>query len=136
MELSDFPKLNACLNGLSTVFLSCGWHFIKQGRKNAHRNCMVSALITSALFLASYLTYHFYAGRTVFLEPAWFRPIYLVLLLTHTVLAIVIVPLVLMSVSRALRERWEPHKKISRWTLPPGARDQGSPLPPRRERVG
>jgi putative membrane protein len=118
MTLADLPALNACLNGASTVFLSFGYYFIKRGRRDAHRNCMVAALITSALFLTSYLTYHFNAGRTVFAEPQWFRPIYLVILLTHTVLAVVIVPLVLMSVSRAVRERWELHKKISRWTLP------------------
>lgn len=118
MSLSDLPAVNACLNSASTVFLTLGYYFIRRGRKIAHRNCMISALVTSALFLTSYLIYHFNAGRTVFAEPQWFRPIYLVILLTHTVLAVVIVPLVLMSVSRAIRQRWELHKKIARWTLP------------------
>ena len=79
---------------------------------------MVGALVCSALFLASYLTYHWFAGRTVFREPAWFRPIYLTLLLTHTVLAVAIVPLILITATRAFREKFEAHKKIARWTWP------------------
>ncbi len=118
MSITDLPALNACLNGTSTVFLTAGFLFIKSGHQIAHRNCMICALVSSTLFLASYITYHLNAGRTVFAEPQWFRPIYLFILLTHTVLAVVIVPLVIMSVSRAVRARWELHKKISRWTLP------------------
>ncbi len=118
MSLTDLPALNACLNGLSTVFLLTGFWMIKNGRKEAHRNCMVGALCTSALFLVSYLVYHYYAGRTVFRDPAWFRPYYLALLLTHTVLAVVIVPLVLMTVIRAARGQFERHKQIARWTWP------------------
>jgi putative membrane protein len=118
MTLSDLPLVNACLNGLSTLFLSLGYYFIRKGRQIAHRNCMIAALTTSTLFLVSYLTYHFNAGRTVFANPAWFRPIYLVILLTHTVLAVVILPLVMMTVSRAFRSRWDLHKRIARWTLP------------------
>ena len=79
---------------------------------------MLSAFVTSTLFLVSYLVYHANAGRTVFREPQWFRPIYLALLLTHTVLAVVIVPLVLITLSRALRGRLESHKAIARWTWP------------------
>ena len=118
MSLSDLPLLNACLNGLSTVFLTVGYILIRKGRKTGHRNCMIGALTTSALFLASYLIYHYNAGRTVFRDPEWFRPIYLLILLTHTVLAVVIVPLVLMTVTRAIRERFELHKRIARWTWP------------------
>ena len=118
MSLSDLPALNACLNGVSTLFLTCGYIFIKRGNKTAHRNCMIGALITSTLFLTSYLIYHYNAGRTSFPNPHWFRSTYLFILLTHTVLAVVIVPLVLMSVTRAVRQRWELHKKISRWTWP------------------
>ena len=79
---------------------------------------MIGALITSTLFLISYLTYHSFAGRTVFQNPQWFRPIYLLILLTHTILAAAIVPLVLVTVSRAVRRKWELHKKIARWTWP------------------
>jgi uncharacterized membrane protein YozB (DUF420 family) len=79
---------------------------------------MLSAVVTSTLFLVCYLTYHFKVGRTVFKDPAWFRPIYLTLLLTHTLLAVTIVPMVIVTLSRALRERFDKHKKIARWTWP------------------
>lgn len=118
MSLTDLPAINACLNGTSTVLLAFGYYFIKQKRQIAHRNCMVGALATSTLFLISYVIYHSYAGRTVFRDPAWFRPIYLVILLTHTVLAVAIVPMVLMTVVRAFRERFEAHRAIARWTWP------------------
>ena len=118
MTISDLPALNAGLNGTSTLFLSLGFYFIKAKRINAHRNCMVAALTTSTLFLISYLTYHAFAGRTVFKDPAWFRPIYLTILLTHTVLAIVIVPMVLVTLRRAVGGRIEQHKRIARWTWP------------------
>jgi uncharacterized membrane protein YozB (DUF420 family) len=117
MTLSDLPALNACLNSASTVLLTAGYIFIKRKNERAHRNCMVAALVTSALFLASYLYYHFHAGRTVFPEN-WFKPIYLVILLTHTVLAVVIVPLIVAAVVQAIRRRFESHKRITRWTWP------------------
>lgn len=117
MNLTDLPLVNACLNSLSTLLLTAGFVFIKRGNKVAHRNCMVGALATSTLFLASYLYYHFHAGRTVFPDN-WFRPIYLVILLTHTVLAVVIVPLVIAAVVQAIRGKFESHKKIARWTWP------------------
>lgn len=85
---------------------------------------MISAFITSVLFLICYITYHSYVayvlhrGPTVFKDPAWFRPIYLMILLTHTVLAVVIVPMVLITLNRAVKQRFELHKKIARWTWP------------------
>jgi putative membrane protein len=117
MTLADLPALNACLNGTSAVLLTAGYVFIKRKNEQAHRNCMVAALGTSTLFLASYLYYHFHAGRTVFPEN-WFKPIYLLILLTHTVLAVVIVPLIIAAVVQAIRRRFESHKKIARWTWP------------------
>jgi putative membrane protein len=117
MTLTDLPAVNACLNSLSALLLTAGFVFIKRGNKTAHRNCMIGALMTSTLFLVSYLYYHFHAGRTVFPEN-WFKPIYLVILLTHTVLAVVIVPLVIAAVIQALRGRFEAHKKITRWAWP------------------
>lgn len=117
MTLSDLPALNACLNGTSTALLTAGYIFIKRKNERAHRNCMVAALVTSTLFLASYLYYHFHAGRTVFPEN-WFKPIYLVILLTHTVLAVAIVPLIIAAVVQAIRRRFESHKRITRWTWP------------------
>ncbi len=119
LELSNLPAVNALLNGLCAVLLTAGFVFIKRGNKTAHRNCMIAALVTSVVFLASYLTYHFTVKAvTRFVEPAWFRPIYLTILLTHTVLAAVIVPMVIMTTVRALKERFDAHKRIARWTWP------------------
>lgn len=119
MSVQDLPALNAAFNALATVFLVTGYVFIRRGNRTAHRNCMIGALIASILFLAGYLTYHFNVpGVTRFRDPAWFRPIYLVLLLTHTVLAAAIVPMVLVTLIRAIRGRFELHKKIARWTWP------------------
>ena len=119
MSPADLPALNAALNALSALFLTAGYCFIKRARRTAHRNCMIAALLTSALFLVSYLTYHFTVKAvTRFLEPAWFRPIYLGILLTHTVLAAVALPMVLVTVARALRGRFDSHKAVARWTWP------------------
>ena len=124
MTLLDLPAVNGSLNGLSAVFLTAGYVFIRKKNIPAHRACMISAFVTSTLFLACYLTYHFYLafalhrGPTRFENPAWFRPIYLAILLTHTVLAVVIVPMVFMTLSRALRERFDAHRRIARWTWP------------------
>ena len=124
MSPADLPIVNACLNGLSAIFLTVGFYFIRVKNQTAHRNCMIAAFVTSTLFLACYLTYHGYLayylhrGPTIFREPGWFRPIYLALLLTHTVLAIVIVPMVLITLNRALKRRFDLHRKIARWTWP------------------
>jgi uncharacterized membrane protein YozB (DUF420 family) len=124
MSFSDLPAVNASLNAVSAVFLSAGYYFIRRKNHVAHRNCMLTAFICSIVFLICYLTYHghralvLHQGPTRFLEPAWFRPIYLSILLTHTVLAVVIVPLVLVTLNRALKKRFELHRKIARWTWP------------------
>lgn len=124
MTFTDLPAVNACLNGFCTVLLTAGFVFIKRGNKIAHRNCMIGALVTSTVFLACYLTYHYKMkqvygeAHTKFLDPAWFRPFYLVILLTHLLGAFAIVPLVLITTTRALRERFDAHKKIARWTWP------------------
>ena len=124
MSYTDLPAVNACLNGISTVLLATGWVFIRRKNITAHRNCMITALCTSTAFLVCYLYYHYQMQRvqgsahTKFLDPAWFRPIYLTILVTHLLGAIAIVPLVLITVTRALRERFDRHKKIARWTWP------------------
>ena len=118
MSLSDLPAVNACLNGASTILLTIGYVYVKRGNQVAHRNCMVGAVITSALFLTSYLIYHYNAGRTSFPNPHWFRATYLFILLTHTILAVAIVPMVLITVVAALRKKWEFHKKMARVTWP------------------
>lgn len=118
MNLSDLPSINACLNTASAALLTLGYVYIRRGRREAHRACMLGALATSALFLACYLYYHAHAGRTVFREPAWFRPIYLTILLTHTVLAVAILPMILVTLGRAWRGRFEAHRALARWTWP------------------
>lgn len=119
MTVHDLPACNATFNGLAGVFLSFGYYFVKRGKVIAHRNCMICAVCSSALFLTGYLTYHFTVhGLTRFQNPTWFRPIYLTLLTTHTILAVVIVPMVLITLSHALRQRFDKHKRIARWTWP------------------
>ena len=118
MTFSDLPAVNACLNGLSAVFLLTGYRYIRRKNQPAHARCMTAAVVTSTLFLICYITYHAKAGRTIFRDPAWFRPIYLTLLLTHTVLAVTIVPMVIITFVRALRLRFDSHRRIARWTWP------------------
>lgn len=124
MTIHELPAVNATLNGLSAIFLAFGFFFIKRGNKIAHRNCMISAFCTSVVFLACYLTYHtwlamvLHQGPTRFAKPEWFRPIYLVILMTHTVLAAVIVPMILITLNRARLQRFDLHRKIARWTWP------------------
>jgi uncharacterized membrane protein YozB (DUF420 family) len=119
MSAHDLPAVNATLNGLSAILLIAGWVYIRRKNQAAHRNCMIATLGTSVLFLACYGTYHFAVKAiTRFQNPEWFRPVYLAILLTHTVLAIVIVPMVLITLSRALRQRFDAHRKIARWTWP------------------
>ncbi|MGZ4962106.1 MAG: DUF420 domain-containing protein [Limisphaerales bacterium] len=119
MTVHDLPAVNATLNGLSAVFLTIGYIKIKQKKIESHRNAMIAAFSTSVLFLISYLTYHALVHTvTHFEKPEWFRPIYLTILLTHTVLAVVIVPMVIISLRRGLRRQDELHRKISKWTWP------------------
>ena len=124
MNIYVLPAINASLNGLSAAFLTAGFIFIRQKKIIAHRNCMISAFCVSVIFLICYISYHSYLalvlhrGPTRFLTPSWFRPIYLAILLTHTILAMVIVPMVLITINRALRERFDAHKRIARWTWP------------------
>jgi putative membrane protein len=119
MTLRDLPALNASLNALCAILLGFAFYYIRRGKIIQHRRCMIAALTVSALFLISYLTYHFTVkGVTRFREPTWFKPIYLTLLLTHTVLAAIILPLIAVTLTRALKTRYDLHKKIARWTWP------------------
>lgn len=119
MTIADLPALNAVLNGTSALLLAAGYYFIRHGRVKPHRNCMISAVVTSTLFLVSYLYYHANVqGVTRFENPEWFRPIYLTILISHTILATVLLPLVLVTVYRAGRGRFERHRRIARWTWP------------------
>ena len=124
MTIHDLPAVNASLNGLSAAFLTAGFVFIRRKNVVAHRNCMIGAFCVSAAFLVCYLTYHTYLavvlhqGPTRFVNPPQWRTPYLILLLTHSVAAAVVVPMVLVTLVRALRERFDRHKRIARWTWP------------------
>ena len=116
--ISYLPHLNAFLNTTSALFLIAGYRFIRAGFIRPHRNCQIAALVTSTCFLLSYLTYHYYHGDTRFLGQGIVRPFYFAILITHVILAIVIVPLVLITVYRAARGDFIRHRRIARWTLP------------------
>jgi putative membrane protein len=116
--ISYLPHLNAILNSTSALLLVNGFRFIRRGQIQAHRNCQLTALFTSTLFLISYLTYHYYHGATRFTGQGIVRPFYLALLTSHTILAVVIVPLVMITIYRAARGDFLRHRNIARWTLP------------------
>ena len=118
ITVTDLPLLDAVLNGTSATLLCAGYYFIRNKRISHHRRCMVLALISSTLFLVSYLTYHFQVGSVHYRGTGWTRPVYFSILLTHTILAVVILPMVLITVTRALKGRIEKHRQIARWTLP------------------
>jgi uncharacterized membrane protein YozB (DUF420 family) len=117
-QYAMFPAINATLNGTSAVLLLVGRGFIIRGRMAAHRAVMITALISSSLFLISYLYYHAHVGSVHFEGQGWSRPVYYTILLTHTVLAAAIVPMVIITLNRALRERFDRHRAIARWTFP------------------
>jgi uncharacterized membrane protein YozB (DUF420 family) len=117
-QYAIFPVLNATLNGVSALLLITGRWLISRRRIAAHRAVMISALTASTLFLISYLYYHAHVGSVHFRGQGWARPLYFGILTTHTILAAVIVPLVIITLSRALRERFDRHRAIARWTFP------------------
>jgi uncharacterized membrane protein YozB (DUF420 family) len=120
MSVNELPAVNATLNSLSTLLILAGWIMIRTERKVAHAACMISAILTSAAFLACYLVYHFLkAGHvTHFTHPGWPKALYFFILGTHTPLAIVALPLIILTVIPAVRQRFEAHKRMARWTLP------------------
>ena len=118
MTIADLPALNATLNATSAVLLTIGWVLIRRGRWRQHRAFMIAAFCTSVLFLISYLTYHAHIGSKHFTGQGTIRVVYFTILLTHTVLAALIVPLILITLSRALSSRFDRHRAIARWTLP------------------
>jgi uncharacterized membrane protein YozB (DUF420 family) len=117
-QYAIFPVLNASLNGTSTILLLVGRWFISHRRIAAHHYAMIAAVITSTLFLISYLYYHAHVGSVRFQGTGWSRLIYFTILISHVVLAAVIVPLVIITLTRALRERFDRHRAIARWTFP------------------
>ncbi len=118
LPISSLPEVNAVLNATSAVLLVCGYIFIRRGKIKAHKLCMVSAFATSTLFLVSYLTYHFESGMRRFTGQGAVRAVYFSILTTHTILAVVIVPLVLITLARAWRGAFDRHRSIARRTLP------------------
>jgi uncharacterized membrane protein YozB (DUF420 family) len=110
--------LNASLNGTSAVLLAGGYAAIRAGKMQVHKRFMVSAFGVSVVFLISYVIYHIRVGHVVFQGQGWIRPVYFVLLTSHTILAIVIVPLILITLRRAWMEKYDKHRIIARWTLP------------------
>ena len=117
-DYSIFPALNATLNGASAVLITTGRILIGRKQIRLHRACMIAAVTTSSLFLTSYLYYHAHVGSVHFPGQGWARPVYFTILISHTVLAATVVPLVLFSLSYGLRSRFDPHRRISRWTFP------------------
>ncbi len=118
MTLHDLPTLNACLNTLAALFAVAGYVLIRRGRREAHRRAMLAALACSALFLTSYLAYHAQVGSVRFSGQGGLRTAYLAVLLSHTVLAVAILPLIGFTLVHALRSRFERHRRIARVTLP------------------
>ena len=113
------PALNACLNGMSALLLAGGYAAIRAGKMQVHKRFMVSAFCVSAIFLASYVIYHIRVKQVVLFQgQGWIRPVYFALLLSHTILAIVIVPMILITLRRAWLEKFDKHRVIARWTLP------------------
>ncbi len=113
------PAFNASLNAISAVLLACGYVAIRKGKQNVHKAFMVSAFGASTIFLISYVIYHIRVAKAVLFQgQGWIRPVYFTLLLSHTILAVVIVPLILVTLRRAWMERFDKHRLIARWTLP------------------
>lgn len=118
VSYTDLPALNALLNATSAVFLSIGWLLIRRRRIEAHRLCMLSAFVVSALFLISYVVYHANVGSVPYQGQGAIRTVYFAILITHVILAAAILPLAIVTLSRALSRRFDRHRKIARWTLP------------------
>jgi len=118
ISVSDLPILNATLNTTSAILVGAGFYFIRKKNIRAHKACMVSALAVSAIFLTSYLIYHYNVGSVRFTKQGWIRSVYFPLLLTHTVLAAVILPMVLRTAWLAFANRISKHRAIAKWTFP------------------
>ena len=116
--LSALPAVNAVLNGASAVLLAVGFFFIRRRRITAHKICMLSAFVTSIVFLMSYLTLRYFAGFTSFPGRGWIRPVYFTILVSHTVLAATVPPLALILLYRAFRGQFSKHRSLARWALP------------------
>ena len=117
-QYAFFPALNATLNGTSAALLLTGRVLIAKRQIVAHRICMIAAVIASALFLVCYLFFHYKVGNILFLGHGWARPVYFTILISHVTLAIVIVPMAIVTLTRGLGGRYPQHRAIARWTWP------------------
>jgi uncharacterized membrane protein YozB (DUF420 family) len=118
LPLSSLPTVNAALNTSSAIFLLLGFAFIRRGRVLAHKTCMLSAFSCSTVFLVSYIYYHVHAGIHRFPAHGWIRPVYMTILTSHTILAVTILPLILITLYRALKTDFVRHRQIAIWTWP------------------
>ena len=119
MHVTDLPAVNASLNALSAVFLFVGYVLIRRGERTLHKRCMLAALVTSSLFLACYVFYHWsIGGSKPFTGEGTIRTIYFLVLVPHVLLAMTILPLALVTTARGLSSQFESHRRIARWTLP------------------
>lgn len=118
MTIEDFPTLNATLNGSSAVFLLLGYYFIRRQKITTHQICMIVATVTSTVFLGCYLYYHYHHGSTRYPHHDWTRPVYFTILISHTILAVVNLPLILKTLWHTIRGDFAKHKKIARITFP------------------
>ena len=116
--LAILPHVNAVLNTIATVLLLIGFILIRKGRPDLHRPVMIATIIVSAVFLVCYLIYHFTAPVFVYRGPAWSRPVYYAMLISHVVLATIVTPMVAVTAWRSLHGQFERHRKIARWTWP------------------
>ena len=118
ISISDLPTVNAALNATAAILIGAGVYFIKRKNIPAHKACMVSALGVSSLFLTSYLTYHYNVGNVRFTKEGWIRSVYFPLLISHTILAVLILPMVLRTAFLAFKGRFRNHVRIAKWTFP------------------
>jgi uncharacterized membrane protein YozB (DUF420 family) len=118
LSIADLPAVNASLNALAAVLLLLGYREIRRGRMAQHRAFMIAACVASTLFLASYVTYHAHAGSRPFTGRGPVRLVYFAILISHVILAAAILPLALITLTRAFGERFDRHRAIARWTLP------------------
>lgn len=118
MSVTDLPALNATLNFISFLLLLTGYYFIRMKQWRTHRACMIAALVMSTLFLISYVIYHAQVGSVPFQKTGWIRTVYFAVLIPHVILAALMVPPVIITVSRGLSGRYDKHRRIARWTLP------------------
>jgi uncharacterized membrane protein YozB (DUF420 family) len=118
MELRDLPTLNACLNATAAILLVTGHRLIRTGRRQAHQRVMLAAFSVSVLFLISYLVYHYQVGSVRFGGTGAIRTVYLTILVSHSILAAAVPVLAVVTLCRALRGRFDAHRRIARWTLP------------------